>query len=65
MDERCSLKGLSALAMTLCHHFVTKSTSDPVPQNLSKIRWVQLFEAALLYTHGQHINCSNTLFVYV
>ncbi len=42
------------------HHFDSKS--DPEPQNLNQVAWYDCVRLPL-YAGGQHIKCSNTLFM--
>jgi hypothetical protein len=61
MDVGSSLRWLLASSMTQSHHF--GSTSDPEPQNLSLLQWVNCLRL-LLHAYGQHINVLKQ-FVYV
>ncbi len=62
MDGGSSLRWLSPTTMTLCHHFDSASTSDPVPQNLSQVKWVYMYKAAAVCPLTAY-QCAQRLFI--
>ncbi len=62
LDVGTSLRWLSSSTMTKWHHF--DSTSDPEPQNLSQVGWVQLCKAATLWQWTAYL-CAQTYHIWL
>ncbi len=62
VDVGSSLKWLPPSALTLYHHF--DSTSDPEPQNMTQVVWVQLFKAATLCPWTAY-ECAQTISIHL